>query len=106
MDALITAGYKMLTVSQLMARMKQPAEPLSELLALTFDDGLVEHASRVLPILTERKIAATFYVLTGRSGEAPNMGSREGRHLTREEISDLADVGMEVGSHSRSHPVL
>jgi peptidoglycan/xylan/chitin deacetylase (PgdA/CDA1 family) len=70
-------------------------------LAITFDDGLMSLATQAAPILAERGIPWTVFVVTdwaeGRHGfgEAIFMGWSE--------IERLAATGVELGSHSVSH---
>ena len=105
-EALQQAGFSFVTVSELARRMVGGVSGSGRLVALTFDDGLEEHVSTVLPILTKRGVTATFYVLPGRTAQPTQLGRAEGRHLDEKEIRSLARAGMEVGSHSWSHPVL
>jgi peptidoglycan/xylan/chitin deacetylase (PgdA/CDA1 family) len=105
-DRLLEAGYTLVTVSDLAARLAAPGEDPGRIVSLTFDDGLAEHAELVLPILRQRGIKATFSVRTGRIGRYRGGGRGPGRHLTAAEIGELASAGMEIGSHGRSHIAL
>ncbi|MFG1700405.1 polysaccharide deacetylase family protein [Nonomuraea sp. NPDC049309] len=64
--------------------------------ALTFDDGPGEHTPRLLDLLRERDVRATFFVI----GEmvAADKGGRTVRRIV--------DEGHEIGNHSWSHPSL
>jgi peptidoglycan/xylan/chitin deacetylase (PgdA/CDA1 family) len=66
--------------------------------ALTFDDGYADAATEALPVLERYGFTATFYIVTGFVG-------RPG-YMTWEQIELLRDSGMEIGSHSLSHPDL
>lgn len=76
-----------------------PSGPSSgPLFCLSFDDGHKEWVSRVLPLLEELNLPATFFlatdqVLSGRSRES----------LTWQDCARLVGAGMHVGSHSISH---
>jgi peptidoglycan/xylan/chitin deacetylase (PgdA/CDA1 family) len=64
-------------------------------LALTFDDGPNPAATpRLLDILADHKIAATFFVLGGRA------------QANRELVRRMVTAGHLVGNHSFSHPNL
>ncbi|MEV0197767.1 polysaccharide deacetylase family protein [Nonomuraea sp. NPDC050691] len=63
--------------------------------ALTFDDGPGEHTGKLLDLLRERHVRATFFVL-GEMVAADRAG------LTRRMVED----GHELGNHSWSHPPL
>lgn len=105
-DTLLEAGYTFATISRMAAMLGDPGADLARTVCLTFDDGLQEHATLVLPILRERGVAATFYVLTGRVGRFRGGGRGPGRHLSPAELGDMAAAGMEIGSHGKDHAVL
>ncbi len=71
-----------------------PAAPV----ALTFDDGYMDAYTAALPILQRYGFRASFYIVTGFVGQPGYMGWKE--------LIILRDAGMEIGSHSISHPNL
>lgn len=103
--ALQAAGLRLVTVSDLWSRLLAGDDP-RRLVALTFDDGLVEHEELVASALKKLKAAATFYVLSACLGRAADEVGYPGRHLDAQGLRRLEEAGMEVGSHSRTHPVL
>jgi len=62
---------------------------------ISFDDGNASDAVTALPALLERGLSATFFVLSGRLDEP---GS-----LSREQVLELRDRGMRIGTHGRAH---
>jgi peptidoglycan/xylan/chitin deacetylase (PgdA/CDA1 family) len=60
--------------------------------ALTFDDGPSIYTRRILAVLERMHVRATFFVIGRQAKDDPS--------IVRHEIS----AGMEVGSHSYSHP--
>jgi peptidoglycan/xylan/chitin deacetylase (PgdA/CDA1 family) len=62
---------------------------------LTFDDGNRSDITVALPILAERGLSATFFVVTGRVGE-PGF-------LNADDVAALVSAGMQVGSHGTTH---
>ncbi|MFF6911953.1 polysaccharide deacetylase family protein [Streptomyces sp. NPDC012466] len=64
-------------------------------IALTFDAGPSEHSARLLDILKEKQVPATFFLL-GK------------RHIERypELVRRMADEGHEVASHTWDHKIL
>lgn len=103
--ALGRAGLDMVTVSELWARLQAGGDP-HRLVALTFDDGLVEHLALVVPALQRAGALATFYLPSGCLGRAASEVGYAGHHLDADGVRRLRAAGMEVGSHSRSHAVL
>ncbi len=66
--------------------------------ALSFDDGHESGYTEVLPLLAERGWRATFFVVAGWVGEAHMLGWGQ--------LRAMADAGMEIGSHSLTHPFM
>jgi peptidoglycan/xylan/chitin deacetylase (PgdA/CDA1 family) len=81
------------------------------LVGLTFDDGDEGFLHTVVPILERLGFSATVFVVVGLLGEEnvwefkyeprPRL-----RILTPEDLREVSERGMEVGSHSMSHPRL
>ncbi|HWQ14527.1 MAG TPA: polysaccharide deacetylase family protein [Roseiflexaceae bacterium] len=104
MAALAQAGYTGVQVDLLARCMRGaggrdgapacPARPV----ALTFDDGYEDAFTVVLPALRRHGFTATFYIVTGFVGQPGYMGW--------EQLAALRDAGMEIGSHTISHPDL
>jgi peptidoglycan/xylan/chitin deacetylase (PgdA/CDA1 family) len=67
-------------------------------LALTFDDGTMDHHDLVLPFLLDHGLTATFFVTTSWVGRPGYLGPRE--------VAALAGHGMSVQSHTHTHPYL
>jgi peptidoglycan/xylan/chitin deacetylase (PgdA/CDA1 family) len=66
--------------------------------ALTFDDGYEDAATAALPLLEQYGYPATFYIVTefvGRPG-----------YMSWDQIRLLHESGMEIGSHTLTHPDL
>jgi len=64
--------------------------------ALTFDDGPGEHTPRLLDLLRDRDVRATFFVV------GQMVAADKGGRITRR----IVDEGHEIGNHSWSHPPL
>lgn len=70
-------------------------------IAITFDDGYLEHA-KLARLLAKLKIRATFYIIT-------HLKRFEGKSLlTQKEelIAEIASLGHEIGSHTCTHRML
>jgi peptidoglycan/xylan/chitin deacetylase (PgdA/CDA1 family) len=84
-------------------------------LAVTFDDGYRSVHRHALPLLRRLGVAATVYVcpdLVGSPLPLANPRWRGGPHeaeleaMDWDELAELVEVGWEIGSHTRSHPML
>lgn len=62
---------------------------------LTFDDGNASDLSVALPMLVERGLTASFFVIAGRLGQP---GS-----LAADDVRALAESGMTIGTHGMQH---
>ena len=67
---------------------------------ITFDDGLLDNYEVAFPALVEAGMTATFFVVTDRV-----LGGEPG-YMTPPMLREMADAGMAIESHTRSHPRL
>lgn len=79
--------------------------------ALTFDDGFANFYEHALPVLVKHNFAATVFVISGHMNglndwaEPPaELGTQ--RMLTWQQTAEIAASGIEIGSHTRTHPDL
>jgi len=95
MDWLTAHDYHPVLVRQVVAylqgRGSLPAHPV----ALTFDDGYQDFWTDALPVLAAHGFVATAYIVTGFLGQPG--------YLTADEVTAVAQLGYEVGSHTVSH---
>ena len=93
------------------------APPSRKTMAITFDDGFLSVKRHALPILQRYKAPATVFVPTAfmDGGELSWPGvdhwlstpsAPEMRAMTWNDLGELAEVGWEIGSHTRTHPRL
>ena len=73
-----------------------PAKPI----IITFDDGYRDAFTDAFPLLHKYDFVATFFIITRLADE-----ERE-EYLSWSEIEILHEAGMEIGSHSYTHPDL
>jgi peptidoglycan/xylan/chitin deacetylase (PgdA/CDA1 family) len=104
---LVEAGFEIVTVGEFAER-SRGCTPPPGIVALSFDDGMEDNHSVVLPLLREHGLRATVYVTTGLIGKpnpwmAPESGARM---MTVHELRELAAAGFEIGAHTVSHPDL
>jgi peptidoglycan/xylan/chitin deacetylase (PgdA/CDA1 family) len=73
------------------------AKPQDEAnICLTFDDGFLSDYDLVLPELKNRNATATFFIVTDFL-DTPG-------YLTTNQVRILSESGMQIGSHSKTHP--
>jgi peptidoglycan/xylan/chitin deacetylase (PgdA/CDA1 family) len=109
MDALVERDCTTFTVSGLVDLLANGREPEPNTVLVTFDDGLADFGIHAWPVLRERSIAATLYVVTGNVGGTADWLASFGPPppmLTWEQVAQLDAEGCEIGAHSRSHPEL
>jgi peptidoglycan/xylan/chitin deacetylase (PgdA/CDA1 family) len=90
LDWLSSAGYHTLTLPEVVER-RNTARGV----ALTFDDGSDDALRVVLPMLRQRGMRATFFVITGLVGTKG--------YLTWDGVRELEKAGMAIGSHTVNH---
>jgi peptidoglycan/xylan/chitin deacetylase (PgdA/CDA1 family) len=75
------------------------------LVGLTFDDGYADFTRHALPVLRRHGFGATVFVIAGRLGgdDAWDPDGPRKRLMGRSEVRDLAQAGIEIGSHGLRH---
>lgn len=79
------------------------------LISITFDDGLSSILRNALPVLIKRKIPTTIFIPAATIGKYPKWEQKrqeiyyDDRILNRDEIKELSDQGIEIGSHTLHH---
>ena len=105
------SGYRSVTIADLLAHRRSGAPvPADRLIALTFDDAYTDFHSVALPLLTRYGMTATLFVPTGhvgrRSGWMRHEGEGERAILSWAALAEIAGCGIEIGTHSHTHPEL
>ncbi len=98
MDYLVANGYNTVTLAEAYLAMAGLTRLPDKAVALTFDDGGLDNYEVAYPILTERGLSGTFFVITKTVGS-------EGQ-MSWEQLREMAEGGMSIQSHSYSHPDL
>lgn len=78
-------------LSKVIAEKKKP-------IVLTFDDGYLDAYTEAFPVLKKYNFLGTFFIIRGYVGRP--------EYMNQTQIDELAKAGMEIGSHSLSHPNL
>ncbi len=74
------------------------AGPSRAHVAITFDDGCETDLLLAAPLLKEVGFNATFYVITGFTGQRG--------YMNEQQVRELSEMGFEIGSHSQTHSLL
>ncbi len=90
------AGFTSITVGQLLDALEGNAELPAKPVVLSFDDGWIDQYDNAFPVLKEHGFTASFGVI-------PGFADAGGPYVSREQMKEMSDAGMEITSHSASH---
>ena len=83
--------------------------PDEDAVALTFDDAFISFGDIAAPLLAEHELPATLFVVTDAAGGTNRWSGRVDRGipelplLTWQSLGRLADQGVQLGAHTRTH---
>lgn len=107
LDWLVTQGYTTIHLADVLAGFRAHRPPPSRAVVLAFDDGFDGIYHYAYPLLRERGLTATLFLIAGyigrENGWEVNIGGRRFRHLDWDQVRALRDGGLEIGSHTLSH---
>src|SRR5262249_10879061 len=81
MDWLVRKGYTTWTASRFVEAVRARAPLPRKVVVLTFDDGYLNNVTRALPILAERGLCATMFMVTRNAGDVPRWSERDGARI-------------------------
>lgn len=101
-------GWKPVSLDEIVQT--QCAEDSADKYCVTFDDGYLSVYEHAYPIMVQRKMKATVYVVADTIGGINEWDHRAGDQLekmmTAQQVREMSDSGFEIGSHALSHPHL
>jgi len=104
------SGFVFYTASELIEHFKQHGVFPENGLAITLDDGWQDNYTNAFPVLRQLGIKATVFSIPSVIGEMSTKAAAKGEgpraHLSRDQILEMADCGIEFGSHSLNHRYL
>lgn len=93
LDFIQAKGYATATFSDILNN-TLPAKPI----ILTFDDGYENFYLNAFPELQKRKMKAVVFLISNSIGQ--------GSYMSAQEIGEINNFGVEIGSHTLTHPDL
>lgn len=79
-------------------------------IAVTLDDGWEDNYTNAFPVLQDLGLVATIYIVPSCLGERSTKAVAEGEkgreHLSRKQVLEMSEAGIEFGSHSLNHRLL
>jgi peptidoglycan/xylan/chitin deacetylase (PgdA/CDA1 family) len=103
-------GYRVLSLRDLIAHREANQLPPARSVVITFDDGYADNYDVALPILRRYGFPATVFVVSDSVGQSATWVSDEalrGRPLlSGRQLAEMANCGIEIGAHTRTHPSL
>jgi peptidoglycan/xylan/chitin deacetylase (PgdA/CDA1 family) len=99
MRYLVDGGYHVVSFAALVDALEARDTLPDRAVVITFDDGWGNQYRHAFPILRRFGLTATFFVFTTPIG-------KDSRVMTWEQLRELQDAGMTIGSHTRTHPAL
>jgi peptidoglycan/xylan/chitin deacetylase (PgdA/CDA1 family) len=111
MEMIAASGYQTLTMRDHVANMDDPLGGARKpRVLITFDDGFDDVHREAMPVLARLGLKATAFVVTGHvdgtSRWLTGDGEGDRRVLSWTQLRELAAAGVEIGSHSHTHPQL
>lgn len=91
-------GYTTITLLDYMKARKGKLELPAKPIVLTFDDGYEDNYTTMLPIIERYNMKAVVYMVTNDIGKTG--------YLTWDELRDMQERGVEIGSHTANHQPL
>lgn len=109
LEYLAGQGYQAVTMAGLADAYRDGGSGADDrLVALTFDDAYADFHEVALPLLTRYGLTATLFAPTGyvggRSGWMDCEGEGDRPILSWNALAEIAGCGIEIGSHSHTHP--
>ena len=102
MAVLQRLGLRGVSIGSLVDAMRDGRE--RGLVGITFDDGYLDALEAAVPELKRRGFTATVFIIAGRLGGTNEWAKGPSLPLLSDsQVRELADAGMEIGSHSMTH---
>lgn len=108
-DGLRAKGWRCTSLDECIENGRR-ASGREDTLAITFDDGYLSIYESACPMLKDRDMTATVYVVVDSLGGINDWdkraGDQEEKMMSAAQARELAENGFDVGSHTLTHPHL
>ncbi|MFH0877407.1 MAG: polysaccharide deacetylase family protein [Candidatus Omnitrophota bacterium] len=99
--------YCVLSLSELVRKLRAKEKITARTVVITFDDGYENNFTRAVPILKKYGIPATIFVIADYLAKEEIMYGHRFQFMTPEMLKEASDSGLiAIGSHTKSHPFL
>ncbi len=110
MRTLYDRGFRAVSLSELL-RVLQDKPGDQKTIAITFDDGFENLYQYAMPVLAAYHFSATVFLVTDHCGKSNNWPGQAARIpwlplLRWSQICEMADLGIQFGAHTKTHPNL
>lgn len=99
MSYLAEHKYSVISLAALIDALEGRTPLRDHAVVITFDDGWETQYEHAFPVLKQFGFTATFFIITKPIGHSS-------LYLTWDQIREMRDAGMTIGSHTRTHPTL
>lgn len=107
MKLLLEAGFRSITLDDLVAIEDDTQKSFRKVFILTFDDGYLDSYTNAFPILLKYGLAATVFLITNCVGETIRWGTDKPAPLmTWGQAIEMSKHGISFQSHTCTHPDL
>jgi peptidoglycan/xylan/chitin deacetylase (PgdA/CDA1 family) len=104
---LLERGYRSIRLEELLGRKEDADE---KRIAITFDDAYEDVYRNAFPVLQQAGFTACIFVVAGYVGKQSEwdytLGRDRRKHLSWDQMREMAQAGFEFGSHTVNHPDL
>ena len=97
-------GYNVVTAPQAAVLLRSRQNVMNTVI-VTFDDGYENNYTEAFPLLKKYGFRGNFYIVGNDAGKVRNQDGMK-KYMTFDQIKEMHDQGMEIGSHSMSHDPL
>lgn len=109
---LASGVVRVLSLERLVAEASAGDDTVGDAVAITFDDGFENLAHYAAPLLADHGLPATVFVVSAHVGRTNAWGGQDDSGIPTlplmswESLGRLAEQGVSIGAHTRTHPAL